>query len=72
MARYNSGDYVKFELAKTACDQSEWLWMIVDFSDDEAGMIFGKLDSIPVGSTQLRVGQYIAVSFDNIRDVLHR
>lgn len=72
MAKYNRGEYVKFELAETGSGQSEWLWMIVESCDDEAGVIFGTLDSMPIVSTQLRVGQQIAVSFDNVRDVLNR
>ena len=72
MVKYNRGDYVKFELVETGTGQSEWLWMIVEFCDDQASVLFGKLDSVPVFSTQLRVGQEIAVSLDNVRDVLNR
>jgi hypothetical protein len=71
MGKYNRGDYVKFELADTACNKSEWLWMIVDFCDDEAALIFGRLDSVPVVTMNLRIGQEIAVSFENVRDVLN-
>jgi hypothetical protein len=70
MAKYNTGDYVKFELTETACSYSEWLWLIVDFCDDEAGLIFGRLDSVPVVTTHLRIGQELAVSFENVRDVI--
>ena len=72
MAKYSRGEYVKFELGETGSGQSEWLWMTVEFCDDEAGVIFGRLDSVPVVSTQLRVGQEIAVSFDNVRDAVNR
>jgi len=70
MAKYNHGDCVKFECAETDAGYCEWLWMIVDFCNDDTSVIFGRLDSVPIVITQLRLGQGIAVSFENVRDVL--
>ena len=30
-----------------AADESEWMWVQVDSCDDEAGLLFGRLDSEP-------------------------
>lgn len=70
MAKYNIADCVKFEFADNDAGHSEWLWMIVDFCNEDAGVIFGRLDSVPVVMTHLRLGQEIAVSFENVGDVL--
>jgi hypothetical protein len=36
-------------------------------SDDKREIVFGKLDSQPVVVTDMRVGQELAVSYENVR-----
>jgi uncharacterized protein YegJ (DUF2314 family) len=48
--------------------ESEWMWLLVDHSHDGQRLVFGKLDSEPVAITDMRLGQELAVSYDNIRD----
>ena len=69
MATFEAGDYVKAELTDEATGESEWLWMRVERCDDANRLVFGKLDSQPVVFPgELKLGQELAVSFDNIRD----
>ena len=68
MSSYNHGDHVKFEFKDNRSGEREWMWVEVDYSDDEQRLVFGKLDSQPVISTDLKLGQELAVSYDNIRD----
>lgn len=64
-----TGDYVKFEIKNDATGESEWMWLKVDRCDDSKRVVFGRLDSEPVVFTKdLKLGQQIAVSFDNVRD----
>ena len=44
--------------------------VVVDSCDDEAGVIFGKLDNEPVVGTGLRLGDELAVSYEKV--VEHR
>jgi hypothetical protein len=63
------GDYVKFEVKNDATGELEWMWLRVDYSDDEKKLVFGWLDSEPlVFSAELALGQHMAVSYDNVRD----
>jgi len=68
MSRYQSGDHVKFEVVDEQSGQSEWLWLSVERSEDESGIVFGKLDSQPVVMTDMRLGQDLAISYDKVRD----
>lgn len=69
MAQYNKGDHVKVEFKDEATGESEWMWLLVERCDEAERMVFGTLDSVPVVHTEkLRLGQKLAVSFDNIRD----
>ena len=69
MATYEAGDYVKAEFTDEATGGSEWLWLRVERCDDANRLVFGKLDSQPVVFPgELKLGQELAVSFDNIRD----
>ena len=66
---YEPGDYVKFEMKDERSGESEWMWLKVDSSDPDSRILFGHLDSEPVVFTnELRLGQQIAVSYDNVRD----
>ena len=42
---------------------SEWMWVQVDSCDDEAGLLFGRLDSEPLLGSALHVGDELAVSY---------
>jgi uncharacterized protein YegJ (DUF2314 family) len=68
MGRYQSGDHVKFEVVNEQSGESEWLWLSVERSEDESGIVFGTLDSQPVVMTDMRVGQDLAISYDKVRD----
>ena len=65
---YMPGDYVKVEFADERSDESEWMWVKVDYCDDESRLVFGTLDSQPVAGTNIKLGQQLAISYDNIRD----
>lgn len=66
MSKYEKGDHVKFEVEEGR--ESEWMWLLVESSDDEQEIVFGKLDSQPVVATDMRVGQELAVSYEKVRD----
>jgi len=68
MGRYVKGDFVKAEFKDDASGESEWMWVIVDSSDDERLVVFGRLDNEPVVFKKLRLGQEIAMSYDLIRE----
>ena len=44
------------------------MWLLVDRSDDNSELVFGRLDSEPVVITDMHLGQELAVSYDNIRE----
>jgi uncharacterized protein YegJ (DUF2314 family) len=64
--KYKKGDHVKFEVEEER--ESEWMWLLVESSDDEQEIVFGKLDSQPTVATDMRVGQELAVSYEKVRD----
>ncbi len=68
MGKYRSGDHVKFEVVDDHSGESEWMWLLVDDSDDERELVFGKLDSQPIVATDMRLGQELAVSYAKVRD----
>ncbi|MFZ0914518.1 MAG: DUF2314 domain-containing protein [Candidatus Korobacteraceae bacterium] len=68
MGRYNKGDHVKIEVVDDKSGEREWMWLLVDHSDDSRRLVFGQLDSEPVAITDMRLGQELAVSYDNIRE----
>jgi hypothetical protein len=68
MAIYQRGDHIKVEFKDERSGESEWMWVQVDHCDDEQKIVFGRLDSQPVISLQLKLGQQLAISFDKIRD----
>jgi hypothetical protein len=66
---FAAGDYVKFEIKNDATGESEWVWLRVDHCDELNRLVFGWLDSEPVVfTTDLKLGQHMAVSYDNVRD----
>lgn len=48
MDKYKQGDYVKVEVRDDVTKESEWLWILVERSDDEQRLVFGKLDNEPI------------------------
>jgi hypothetical protein len=68
MGRYLRGDHVKIEVADELSGDSEWVWLLVDHSDDGQELVFGQLDSEPVVATEMRKGQSLAVSYERVRD----
>ena len=64
-----AGDYIKFEMKDDSSGESEWMWLRVDRCDEPNRVVFGCLDSQPiVFAAELKLGQQLAVSYDNIRD----
>jgi uncharacterized protein YegJ (DUF2314 family) len=68
MPRYAKGDHVKIEVKDSSSGESEWMWLLVEHCNDEARIVFGKLDNEPIVNTDMQLGQELAVSFDKVRD----
>ncbi|HWY05879.1 MAG TPA: hypothetical protein VNY24_03400 [Candidatus Acidoferrales bacterium] len=68
MGRYLKGDHVKLEVIDELSGESEWMWLLVDHSDDKERLVFGQLDSEPVVAANMRKGQSLAVSYDRVRE----
>jgi len=68
MGTYKRGDFVKIEVPNEATSESEWMWVLVEDSDDGQRLVFGKLDNEPLVNTDMRLGMKLAVSYDNIRE----
>jgi len=66
---FATGDFIKFEIKNDVTGESEWMWLHVDSCDESRRLVFGRLDCNPVVfTTELKLGQNMAVSYDNIRD----
>lgn len=65
---YEHGDYVKIEVKDTASGEIEWMWALVERSDDSRRLLFCTLDSEPIVNTDMHLGMKLAVSYDNIRE----
>jgi len=50
--------------------KSERMWVVVDSCDDDAGVLFGRLDNEPLFRTGLHLGDELAVGYDKV--VEHR
>jgi hypothetical protein len=67
--KFEQGDYVKFEIKDDKSGEAEWMWLRLDYCDEPKQVVFGWLDSQPVVFTSdLKLGQHVAVSYDNIRE----
>jgi hypothetical protein len=67
--KYEPGDYVKCEVKDDRTGEAEWMWVRIDYCDEPNKMVFGWLDSQPVVfSADMKLGQHLAVSYDNIRE----
>lgn len=61
MGRYKRGDSVKIEVKDETKGESEWMWLLVENSDDKQRLVFGKLDNEPIVNTDMRLGMEMAV-----------
>jgi hypothetical protein len=68
MGKYCKGDHVKIEIVNERSGESEWMWLLVERSDDDRRIVFGKLDSQPIVVTDMYLGQELAVSYANVRE----
>lgn len=68
MGMYQKGDHVKIEVEDKQFGVGEWIWMLVEGSDDEKRLVFGRLDNEPISADNMKLGQRLAVSYDKIRD----
>lgn len=68
MGTYAKGEHVKIEVVDESSGEREWMWLLVERSDDRQRLVFGKLDSQPIAITDMHLGQELAVSYDNVRD----
>jgi uncharacterized protein YegJ (DUF2314 family) len=66
--KFEPGDHVKVEFKDDRSGECEWMWVEVDRCDEDRRVVFGRLDSQPVVHANLKLGQQLAVSFDNIRE----
>ena len=44
------------------------MWLLIDHGDDEQRVVFGALDSEPITTRNMRRGQELAVSYDQVRE----
>jgi hypothetical protein len=67
---YDRGDYIKVEFEGETGMPGEWMWMIVDHTDDKKRLVYGVLDNEPVNDygRKLNLGSQLAVSYANIRE----
>jgi hypothetical protein len=65
---FERGDYVKIEVKHEATGESEWMWALVEQSDDARRVLFCRLDNEPAVNTDLHLGMKLAVSYDKIRE----
>jgi hypothetical protein len=66
MGKYQKGDRVKFEVSGERPGESDWMWLLVDHSDDEREIVFGRLDSEQIETAAIAAGQ--AISYEKVRD----
>jgi len=67
---YQRGDCVKVEFPDETAGIGEWLWVRVDYCDDEKKLVFGTLDNEPLAdyAGKVKLGSQVAVSYDRIRE----
>jgi uncharacterized protein YegJ (DUF2314 family) len=68
MGKYKKGDHVKTEVKDESSPIGEWMWMLVEDSDDEKRLVFGRLDNQPIHNPDMELGQELAVSYDKVRE----
>jgi hypothetical protein len=67
---YERGDYLKVDFPDETTGVGEWMWMLVDHTDDKSSLVYGTLDNEPLNDdgAKLRPGSQLAVSYDNVRE----
>jgi len=60
------GDYVKVLFTNEETGESEGMWVKVERTDNRRRLLFGRLDNQPVLNLHLKLGDELAVSYDNI------
>lgn len=68
MGKYKQGDHVKIEVKDEQFGIGEWMWLLVESSDDDKQLVFGTLDNEPIANPDISLGQQLAVSYDKIRE----
>lgn len=67
---YEPGDYIKVDFPDSATGVGEWMWVRVSQCDDDAQVVFGHLDSEPIGDYhgKIRVGAELAIRYTQVRE----
>ena len=67
---YERGDYLKVEFPDETTGIGEWMWIVVDHTDNANGLVYGTLDNEPVNdyAGKVKLGSQLAVSYDNVRE----
>lgn len=70
MRTYETGDYVKVEVADETTGVGEWMWVRVQACDELRQIVIGSLDNEPINDCEgkLRLGSCLTVSFSQIRE----
>ncbi len=68
MGKYKKGDHVKIEVEVKQFGIGEWMWMIVESSDDEQQLVFGQLDNEPIANSDIALGDQLAVSYGKVKE----
>jgi hypothetical protein len=68
MGKYKKGDHVKIEVKNENSPVSEWMWMLVDDSDDDRQLVFGRLDNEPIANPDMKLGGRYVVSYEKVRE----
>jgi hypothetical protein len=58
LGQYSHGDHVKIDVFEEQSGTHEWMWLLVDWSEDAQ----------PVINTDMHLGQELAISYDNVRE----
>jgi hypothetical protein len=70
MPSYLPGDYVKVEFSDQASGIGEWMWVLVERCDEGKGIVFGRLDNVPLNdyAGKAKLSSQLAVAFAQIRE----
>jgi len=67
---YEKGDYIKVEFPDETTGVGEWMWVRVEFCDDQKKVVIGRLDNEPLNDYggKLDLGAQLVVSYRQIRE----
>jgi hypothetical protein len=68
MGVYKKGDHVKIEVEDKQFGIAEWVWMLVESSDDDRQLVFGQLDNEPIANADITLGDQLAVSYEKVKE----